>query len=290
MPPPRSRPGHSRRAQYGLFFGYVAAVTGMLVAALLLVASVLDPRGYNAIATAATDVTAPLQGGGRGVGRALQDAVDGIAAYVEAGSKNRLLTRELADSRTRLIAAAATERQNRELRALLGISAARPDPVAAARIVGSTPVGGRRFATIDAGASSGVRPGQPVLAAPGLVGRVEAVGQWSARVQLLTDGGNVVPVRRATDGLAGIATGTGDGAIDVRPLVSGANPFRQGDVIVTSGVGGVYAPGIPIGTVSRLTPDGALVRPRADPSAIDFALVYPLYLQPLPPPPPPPAD
>lgn len=288
MPPPRTRrAGHSRKAQYGLFFGYVIAVTGMLVAVLLLALSAFDPRGYQALVGMTGDATSRLSGGGRGAVRAVGDAADAVVAYVEAGSKNRALTQELEASRTQLVEAEALAGENAQLRALLGLRQAEGGAIASARLVASTAASARRFATIDQGSGDGVRPGQPVRAAAGLIGRVEAVGLWSARVQLLADAGNVVPVRRASDGLPGIATGTGEGGMDIRPLVSGSNPFRLGDLIVTSGVGGVYAPGTPVGTIVRLSADGAIVRPRADPARTDFALVYPIYLPSLPSPAPP---
>lgn len=283
MPPPRPRrPGHSRRAQYGLFFGYVAAIAGMVVAALLLVVSVFDPRGFAALQTAVTDMTAPVAGFGRGLRLGGENAVEAIGAYVDAGTRNRAMTAELAAARTRLIEAEAAAFENRRLRGLLGLAREAPGPVAAARLVSSTPGISRRFATIDAGARRGVRPGFPVRAAEGLIGRVDAVGAGSARVQLLTDPGSAVPVRRATDGIPAIAVGLGDGSVELRAPVAGENPFRIGDVIVTSGVGGVFAPGIPIGTVARLTAEGALLVPRADPARVDVALVYPLALVPMP--------
>jgi len=103
-------------------------------------------------------------------------------------------------------------------------------------------------------------------------------------VLLLTDGGNTVPVRLARGGGPALAIGDGQGGLDLRALAAGASPFRRGDIVVTSGTGGVYAPGIPVAVVMTVAGDRAAGWPLADPARVDFALV----LRSAPPPPPPP--
>ena len=66
-PPKNRRLGFSRRAQFGLFLGYVIAVGGALVAVLLLAIAIVDPRGFAALRGAALDATAPVAGAGRSV-------------------------------------------------------------------------------------------------------------------------------------------------------------------------------------------------------------------------------
>ncbi len=70
-----------------------------------------------------------------------------------------------------------------------------------------------------------------------------------------------------------IAQGRGDGTIDVRPLEVGRNPFKHGDIIITSGTGGLYPPLVPIARVVKLDDDGAVAMPLADPSTTSFAIV-----------------
>ena len=74
-----------------------------------------------------------------------------------------------------------------------------------------------------------------------------------------------------------IAQGHGDGTIDVRPLEIGRNPFKRGDIIITSGTGGLYPPLVPIARVVKLDDDGAVALPLADPSTISFAVVEPPF-------------
>lgn len=276
-PPSTRRPGFSRRAQYGLFIGYVAAVGGVLFAGLLLFVAVVDPRGFNALKGAALDVTAPVSAGGRSIVRFFDDMGASISDYFQAASQNAELKRRLAASRRALIQAQATEYENKRLKSLLKLSDDVPEQVAMARIVGSTFDSSRRLATLAAGSASGIRPGQPVRAPEGLIGRVLEAGRYASRILLITDGTNNVPVLLVRDGTPAIATGRGDGTIDLKTLEVGTNPFRRGDILVTSGIGGIYPPGVPVARVVSVTRDSTLARPIADPARIDFAIVEAIY-------------
>jgi len=112
-----------------------------------------------------------------------------------------------------------------------------------------------------------------VRAADGLIGRVIDAGEFASRVLLVSDRANIVPARLMRGGLPVIATGRGDGTIDVRPLEVGRNPFRKNDIIVTSGTGGLYPPLWPVARIVKLDDDGAIAVPLADPGKVSFALV-----------------
>ena len=83
--------------------------------------------------------------------------------------------------------------------------------------------------------------------------------------------------RLLRSGIPVIAQGRGDGTIDVRPLEVGRNPFKRGDIIVTSGTGGLYPPLVPVARVVKLDDDGAVAIPLADPANTSFAIVEPPY-------------
>lgn len=271
--PSDRRPGHSRRAQYGLFFSYVAAVSGAIVALLLLILSAVDPQGFGALKGAVGDAMMPLSAGGRAVVRTVGDLGADMGAYVDAAGKVRRLEAQARARETALIKARAVAVENARLKRLLGIVEAGRPPVATARLVSSSGTSIRRFAMLSAGLTSGVRIGMPVRGPDGLIGRVAGAGAISARVQLITDGGTVVPVKRAADGLPAIATGLGDGRIEIRTLGAESNPFRPGDIFLTSGAGGVYPPDLPVARVTRRTRDGAVALPAADPARLDYAIV-----------------
>lgn len=289
MAPPRlRRPGFSRRAQYSLFAGYVVAVAGIVVALGLILVAHFDPRGFAGLRATAIDITSPVTGAARAGVRGTQAIAAEIGAYWDAANQNAALRREVERDRVKLVEARVLAFENARLRRLAKVVEQAPETVAVTRVIGSTASSARRLATLSAGASSGIRPGQPVRAAQGLVGRVIETGQISSRVLLLTDAGSTVPGRLARTGVPVLATGRGDGRIDLRALVAGQAPFRRGDVVVTSGTGGVYPPDIPLAVVTHPNRDVAIGWPLADPARLDFAIVLRSFEPDLPPPAPPP--
>ena len=275
--PRHRRRGFSRRVQLGLFAGYVIAIAGILFAVALLLVSRLDPRAFGTLRGLAVDAGALFTGIGRAGVRAGHDAVDAIDAYIEAGSQNEALKQQLAAERRVVIASKAIAAENIRLKKLVRLAEHLPKPILSARLIGSTPTGQRRFATLSAGTAEGIRPGMTVRAPEGLIGRVFESGIFASRVLLLTDGETAVPVRIARNGLAALAAGQGDGTMEIRSLIAGGRPFRRGDLAVTSGTGGVYAPNIPVAVVTEVRSDRAIAAPLADPSRADLAVVYPIF-------------
>ncbi len=276
-PPSQRRPGFSRRAQYGLFLGYVVAVAGILFALLLLVIAKLDPRGFAALRGAALDATAPVTSGSRRVVDLFGGSADRVGDYFMAAAQNAELKRQLEASRRRVIEARAIEFENRRLKQLLKLTEGLSDEVTRARIVGSSFDSSRRLATLSAGSADGVRPSQPVRGPEGLIGRVLETGRHAARVLLVTDGASSVPVQLVRTGMPALATGRGDGTIELKTLEVGESPFKRGDLVVTSGVGGIYPPRIPVAIVIRADRDITIARPIADPARIDYAIVQNIY-------------
>ncbi len=117
----------------------------------------------------------------------------------------------------------------------------------------SIPVKGdarRQMMLINRGSRDGVFVGQAVLAAEGLLGQVVHVGPRTAEVLLLTDDTHAIPVRIARTGQRAIARGTGQGErMDILHLPNNAD-VQEGDLLVTSGLGGTFPAGYPVASVS----------------------------------------
>jgi rod shape-determining protein MreC len=281
-PPSSRRPGFSRRAQYGLFAGYVVAVIGIVLGLLFALTARFDPEGHAGIQSFFADLTSPISIVGRNGVELVGAGIDGVAAYIEAGSKNREMETELRRAHAKLIEAQALARENVRLKQLLKLVERERGTIVTARLIASTGASSRRYATLSAGTSQGVANGEPVRTSEGLVGRIVAVGRITSRVLLITDGGNVVPVRRLSDGLPALATGRGDGGLDIRALEAANNPFNPGDIFVTSGTGGIYPPDIPVALARVRTRELVIARPLADPRRLDFAAVEPAFVPPAP--------
>lgn len=279
MAPPRNRrPGFSRRAQYSLFIGYVIAVAGVIVAAMLLVISKVDPVAFSALRAGTAEVTAPVSWGIGSVTRAIGSIPSGIASYFGVHAENERLKKRIADTDAALMRARALAVENIRLKRLLAAREPPIVPVYTARLVSSTPSSTRRFAMLYAGLVQGVHAGMPVEGPDGLVGRVLEAGPDTARILLLIDPESVIPVKRAKDGAAGFAAGRGDGLLDVRPIAVGSVEFKAGDILMTSGVGGVYPPGIPVAKVVKQQRDAGLALPLSQPDTLDFGTVVRAYL------------
>lgn len=260
-----------------MFATYVIAIAGTLVAALLLVISVADPSGFSALRAIGAEVTAPVARFFNSIRRTSNDIGDNMSAYFDAASKNAQLTKEAKANRTRLIEAKALRVENARLRGLLKLQEDGAQQVAVGRVISSTASSARRIATLSIGSNEGVQRAQPVRGPSGLIGRVIETGPTTARILLVTDAENLVPVMRASDGLPAFSTGLGNGLVVVKPLNLGESPFKVGDIIVTSGNGGLYQPNIPFARVIRRTNEGALARPLADPANTPYAIVMKAY-------------
>lgn len=105
---------------------------------------------------------------------------------------------------------------------------------------------------LDRGSSAGLKPGQPVIDADGVVGQITSASPFSAEVTLVTEQSQQIPVRVLRNGLRTLAGGDGAiGSISL-PFLPGGADIQIGDTLVTSGIDGVYPEGIPVATVSRI--------------------------------------
>ena len=153
----------------------------------------------------------------------------------------------------------ALQAENNHLRKLLGSDARVASAVLIAEVVGVTPNPAVHQLVIDKGTEDGVGVGQAVVDAAGLVGQVVYATAFSARVLLITDASHAVPVEVVRNNLRSIAGGTG--WLD-RLLLEGlpiTTDIRRGDRIVTSGLGGRFPRGYPVGEVDSVVPDASRV-------------------------------
>jgi rod shape-determining protein MreC len=163
----------------------------------------------------------------------------------------------------------ALAHENGELR---GLRAALP-PVAdrwlAAEIVNVQLSSLRQRLLIDRGAVNKVFKAQAVLDDRGLIGQTTHVGPWSAEVILITDPEHAVPVRIERTGLRTIAVGAGDASSLALPYLPANADIKSGDLLVTSGLGGVFPQGYPVARVTEVHRDAVqpLAHVRAAPLA-----------------------
>ncbi len=161
------------------------------------------------------------------------------------------------------------EWENASLRALNGVRPQPPQRSLTAQVIGGASGPFQHSVLADAGKEEGVRDGAPVVDGHGLVGRVTGVASHSARILLLTDVNSRVPVVLRESGARAILAGDGSD-LPVLVLLSSRAGIQTGEWVVTSGQGGLYANGLAVGRVEKITPDEVRVAPFARLGALGF--------------------
>jgi rod shape-determining protein MreC len=185
--------------------------------------------------------TAWVGGGARGVWREYVD-LRGVQA------ENRRLRSQVEALQQRLEGLQEMAQENRRLQSILEMPETAGDRPVVVRVIGKDATNWFRTVLIDRGSADGLERNIPVVAPQGLVGRVVEVAPIVARVQLITDPVSSVGALVQRTRVTGIAAGDGGAALRLRylPLMS---DVAVGDRVVTSGMGGVFPKGIPLGSV-----------------------------------------
>lgn len=178
-----------------------------------------------------------------------------ILTHQQLVQENESLRKEQFIQRARSLTFFALETENDRLRTLLQSSPRKGGTLWVAEIVQVDPDPFMQRIILDKGSEQGVKLGQPVMDAEGVMGEVIEVNPSSSRVILLTDASHGISVENVRNGVRGIAMGTG--SIKNLVLQHLPNPvdLKVGDTLVTSGLDGRYPAGYPVGTVSEVKND-----------------------------------
>lgn len=147
---------------------------------------------------------------------------------------------------------AALQAENIRLRQLLNSTTHLDENVLIAEIVGVSTDASRHFVIIDRGAADGVKEGQPLLDASGIMGQVVSVRPHHSRVLLITDQNHAIPVQVLRNGVRAIAVGTGDDARLELLNIPETSDIEAGDELVTSGLGGRFPANYPVAVVESV--------------------------------------
>ena len=182
---------------------------------------------------------------------------------------NERLTRESLVLHGRSLQMASLQAENVRLRALLNSTAPLRDDVLVAELIGVSPDPVRHQLVLNKGEGDGVFVGQPLIDADGLMGQIVEVSVGTSRALLITDTTHSIPVQVNRNGVRAIAEGTGAlGTLEIHH-VAATTDIMQGDVLVSSGLGGRFPVGYPVAVVSKVErdPGQAFARILATPSA-----------------------
>ena len=213
--------------------------------------------------TAVTDMVTPILNAVAQPVETFSGVIEQAEAFTRLSAENQLLKEQNARLLQWQAVARRLEAENAALRNLNNMV---PDPAMSfitARVVGDPGGAFVRTVLINAGERNGVEKGQAAITGDGLAGRVAEVGQRSARVLLLTDINSRVPVVVGDGRDRAVLAGDNTSAPELLYLGPTAK-VQVGDRVSTSGHGGVFPPGLPIGVVSGVSDKGIRVRPFVD--------------------------
>ena len=187
-------------------------------------------------------------------------------------AENEQLKRERLEAEFRLQRLAALETENERLRQLLDSTERVGLKALVAEILSVDLNPYRQRFDLNRGAKDGVYVGQALLDAQGIVGQIVRVDAFTAEAVLITDADTAVPVSVNRNGLRTIAVGTGDSGRLRLPYLTNSADVKIGDLLVSSGLGGVFPAGYPVGRVVevKLQPEQSFSEVIAEPaSALD---------------------
>jgi rod shape-determining protein MreC len=257
---------------------YVLLVSVLLVCFLLLS---FGSQGGGAARPAdlVAGITTPLQ---TALAKVQRSALGLWGTYVEwktLRNENQTLRAEVERLRIQSLQVEDTGQENLRLRRLLGLRDRLPLTALAGEVIAKEWGGWVRVLTVNRGRRDGVRRLTPVIVPEGLVGRVIEVLGPASVIQLLNDPSSAVGVMVQRTRTAGVAEGDPDGRVRLRFMARDGGGVQVGDLIVTSGLGGLFPKGLPVGRVTAVKDRGsalfhyALLAPVADFARVEEVLL-----------------
>ena len=241
-------------------FSFLALI---LLAVALMALGKLDANVMEIARMNVTDAVSPILNVLSKPVKTVNQLINEVLGVYNIREKNILLKQEKDRLLQWQMLARKLKVENRNLRNLLNFPV---DPAAGfitARVIADTGGAFANSVVINVGNKSGVLKGQPTITGEGLVGRVTDVGKRSSRVLLITDLNSRIPVVIQSSQARAIMAG--DNSYQPRLIyLSPGALVSQGDRIVTSGHGGAFPPGIPVGLVASVDVNGTRIKPFVD--------------------------
>ena len=186
-----------------------------------------------------------------------QQASDFFVTQSSLLDENNALRLQREKDAAQLIQSQSLLQENQQLRLLLALQQHTPFASQFAEIVYAERDIFKRKVLINKGSYSDIQPGQVVMDDKGIVGQITRVYPWLSEVTLITEKDHAVPVQVLRSGLRSVAFGAGDTSQLSLRYMPVSTDIQNGDVLITSGIDGLYPPGIPVAKVEKIERDAA---------------------------------
>ena len=249
------------------------ALALLIAAALgLMILSRADNAAIERLRLGVTDAAAPVLSALSQPVAAVRRGVENVNQLVYLQRDNQRLHEENERLRRWQASARELERENAAYRALLSV---RNEPRVSSittRVIADSGAPFVRTVVFASGTRDGVQNGQALVTGEGLVGRVVAAGRRASRALLLTDLNSRVPVVVESSRHRGVLTGDNSAQPKLGFLPANAR-IAIGERVVTSGDGGLFPPGIPVGVITAIGDSGVRVQPLVDWDRLEYVRV-----------------
>ena len=252
----------------------VTVTAGFMVFSLILIfLSYGDFSLIHSLRTETTELLSPAVEVARAPGTLLKTVYQHIEGFID--QKDTILQLQHNNQKLKETAlwAQQVHKENLELRTILKIPQDKYKIVAHARVLSYPGTPYVKSILLGVGTKQGVAPLQAVMTPYGLVGRVTDVGETSARVILITDLNAQVPVMIKPGNVHAILTGNNTEVPRLKYIQDAYGAIAVGDKVETSASGGVFSPGIPVGTVQKIEGEHILIKPAVDIENLTFVTI-----------------
>ena len=177
-----------------------------------------------------------------------------LSSFTEIQEENSRLKRAQLDGAEALMRTRQLEAENERLRKLLDVKERQKASGRVAQILYAARDPFSRRVIVDKGQQDKITPGQPAIDHAGLIGQVTRIFPFVSEITLITDKDQAVPVQIVRNGLRSVAFGLGDGQLELRFMPANAD-IQEGDLLITSGLDGIFLPGLPVAKVVHIERD-----------------------------------
>ena len=244
----------------------------VLLTGAIIVLGKADQVLFDSLRTSVSDTVAPVLDAMAQPINAVGNVVDRVKMVVTTYQENVRLESENAKLLQWQQAALNLDVENQQLRSLLKAVPKTSVSYVTARVIANSGGAFVRMILINAGAEDHVGRGQAAITGEGLVGRLTEVGDRASRVLLITDLNSRIPVTIEATHVAAVLAGDNSERPRLLYLPS-QDAVKVGDRVVTSGEGGVFPPGLPVGVVSAVDGGGPRVEPYVEMSQLGYVMV-----------------
>jgi rod shape-determining protein MreC len=229
----------------------ILTTLGILAALIFYSLNIPHNRDANVIERGVMTVFAPVMSEASRLSTFFEAAWDNYIDLVNVRHENLRLREDIKTLNGRIVAAEEAFLANQRLTRLLDMKNAVKSPTLAATVIGEDLTAWFRTLVINRGSSSGLTEGMAVVAADGVIGQIVKVAPNTSRVLLLTDHASGIAATIQRSRARGVIKGKGEGFCSLE-FTTREEDVKVGDMVVTSGIGGVFPKGLPVGEVTMV--------------------------------------